>query len=129
MRTTGTTRRAATAALGAFAAALLLAGCAPADEPAAVTGPAAATPNTSVKPDSRVEIAVQGMSCSGCENSIREALQKLDGVSSASASAAAGVAVAEFDSKSVSPAAMAAALGKLGYTATDEGSPVTAGGF
>lgn len=129
MKCARTTRRAAAAAFAALAAALMMTACAPGEDHAAVTGPAQATPNASVKPDSRVEIAVQGMSCSGCENSIREALQKLDGISSASASATAGVALAEFDSKTVSPADMAAAISKLGYTATDDGSTVTTGGF
>lgn len=117
-----------TATAGIFA--VVLAACSN-DQPASsernaamVTGPAAATPNASVTPDSLVTFSVTGMSCGGCEISITEALHKLDGVSSASASTSASMAMAQFDSKTITPANMVDAINKLGFSTAESSATI-----
>ena len=116
-----------TAPVGVFA--IVLAACSN-EQPATteptvmVTGPAVATPNASVTPDSLVTFSVTGMSCGGCEKSITEALHKLDGVSSASANTSASMAMAQFDSKTVNPATMVDAINKLGFSTAESSATV-----
>jgi len=61
---------------------------------------------------------VEGMHCESCSSAITEALEKLDGVESASADHAAGSAEASFRSPGVSPEQLAAEIEGLGYTVT-----------
>jgi copper chaperone CopZ len=115
------------ATAGIFA--IVLAACSN-DQPAQTeatsmtTGAAVATPNASVTPDSLVTFSVAGMSCGGCEKSITEALHKLDGVSSASANTSASMAMAQFDSKTVAPTDMVAAINKLGFSTSESSATV-----
>ena len=116
-----------TAIAGVFA--IVLAACtneqpATSDPTALATGPAVATPNASVTPDSLVTFSVTGMSCGGCEKSITEALHKLDGVSSASANTSASMAMAQFDSKTIAPNAMVAAINKLGFSTAESSATI-----
>ncbi|HET7275869.1 MAG TPA: cation transporter [Longimicrobiaceae bacterium] len=66
----------------------------------------------------RVEFAVEGMTCGGCEIGTRMALEKLDGVEDAGASYEDSRAWAFYDPSKVTPERMMAAIRELGYTPT-----------
>ncbi len=66
---------------------------------------------------------VEGMTCASCEVSIKVALKKIEGVAEVTADAEAGRAGATFDPERTDPVALAAAITKLGYTATVRGAP------
>lgn len=61
---------------------------------------------------------VEGMHCESCSSAITEALEKVEGVESASADHAAGSASARFSSPDVTPDELAAEIEGLGYTVT-----------
>jgi len=61
---------------------------------------------------------VKGMHCESCSSAITDALEKVDGVESASADHAAGSASARFQSPGVSPDELTAEIEGLGYTVT-----------
>lgn len=61
---------------------------------------------------------VEGMHCESCSSAITEALEKVDGVESASADHATDSAEASFISPGVSPEQLAAEIEGLGYTVT-----------
>ena len=109
------------------AAALAIAALSACDSQAGkpATGPVAAKKDGSAPADSEVVIAVEGMSCSGCEKSITEALEKLDGVSTASASTPAKLARAKYDSGKVSVEKMVEAINAIGYRSSESGTTVT----
>ena len=67
----------------------------------------------------RASFSVEGMHCESCSSAITEALEKVDGVDSASADHAAGSAEASFVSPGVSPEQLVAEIEGLGYTVTD----------
>jgi len=67
----------------------------------------------------RVSFSVEGMHCESCSSAITEALEKVDGVDSASADHATGSADASFVSPGVSPEQLVAEIEGLGYTVTD----------
>lgn len=60
-------------------------------------------------------LAVDGMSCEGCENSIQNALGALDGVSSVDASHEAKTVRVDYDSDSVEVSALTEAIEDLGF--------------
>ncbi len=66
--------------------------------------------------------AVGGMTCASCSALIEKALPETDGVVSASVNLATEKLVARFDPSKVDAAAIAAAVSKLGYTATPLGT-------
>ncbi len=66
-----------------------------------------------------VSFTVEGMHCESCSEAITEALEKVDGVESASADHAKGSARARFRSPDVSPEQLTAEIEGLGYTVTD----------
>ncbi len=96
------------------------------DAPAA-TGPVAAkkAAAAAASADTTVTIAVEGMSCSGCENSIREAVEKLDGVAAVRATAKGKYAEVRCDPAKVTVPQIAAAINKLGYKADEKQTTVT----
>ncbi len=61
---------------------------------------------------------VEGMHCESCSSAITEALEKVDGVESASADHATGSAEAVFRSPDATPEQLAAEIEGLGYTVT-----------
>jgi copper chaperone len=61
---------------------------------------------------------VEGMHCEGCSTAITEALEKVDGVESASADHVTGSAEATYRSPSATPEQLAAEIEGLGYTVT-----------
>ncbi len=102
------TRFAVLLALAAGAAAL--AGCA--DRGAApANGPGAPAPAAAVTET----IKVSGMTCGGCENSIKSSVAKLEGVREVQADHAAGRATVTYDPAKVDRAAIKGAIEKLGY--------------
>ncbi len=67
----------------------------------------------------KIEINVEGMSCSGCENTIQETIKDFEGVYTANADHVNGVAVMEFDSTKINVADVMLAINDLGYEATE----------
>lgn len=82
-----------------------------ASEPA---GPAA----LSARPvSSRAEFKVSGMTCAGCEETIKLALEKTPGVRHAGVSYERGEAVVEFDPDAISPEVLRDVINQTGYPA------------
>ncbi len=61
---------------------------------------------------------VEGMHCESCSSAITEALERVDGVKSASADHVAGSAEATFRTPGATPEQLAAEIEGLGYTVT-----------
>ncbi len=85
---------------------------------------------TSAKTE-KSEIAVKGMTCENCETSITKALEKVEGVKSASVSHKKGKAVVKFDSEKTDLPKIHAAIAKAGFKVEDQkahsGCPAAAG--
>ncbi len=62
-----------------------------------------------------LQLKVIGMSCGGCENAIRRALQQVDGVEEVSASHTAGMVGVRFDPGKVTPTLLKERIEMLGY--------------
>lgn len=62
-----------------------------------------------------VTLAVSGMTCTGCENTVSEAVTKIAGVSSIKASFADSTAVVSFDPSKTTIDAIGAAITEAGY--------------
>jgi copper ion binding protein len=60
---------------------------------------------------------VSGMSCDACEKKIKEAVTKIDGVSTLNVSSKDGKAQVEFDSKKTNDAALIKAIRESGFEA------------
>ena len=60
---------------------------------------------------------VEGMTCGGCEASVKMVVKKLDGVEKVTASHKEGRATVTYDSSEVSTVDIKAAIEKLGYRA------------
>ncbi len=61
-------------------------------------------------------ITVEGMSCTGCEESVQRAVGGLDGVETVSADHAAGRVTVRFDGDAVSEDDIAERIREAGYT-------------
>ena len=59
---------------------------------------------------------VTGMTCGGCENAVKRAVSRLDGVSDVTASHADNQVVVHYDATKVDRARIADAITKAGYT-------------
>lgn len=71
------------------------------------------------RPDTvRTVFTVEGMHCDGCSSTITATLERLDGVTEASADHEKGVATAVYHPKKVAAEDLQAAIEKLGYTVT-----------
>ena len=70
---------------------------------------------------------VEGMTCGGCEASVKLAVKRLDGVQAVAASHKEKRATVTYDAKRVTPQAIVEAIEKLGYKAelieTEPASP------
>jgi copper chaperone len=66
------------------------------------------------------ELKVSGMTCNGCVNTVRKALEGVPGVQSADVDLAAGKAQVTYDPARTSTEAMVTAVGAAGYTASSE---------
>jgi copper chaperone len=61
-------------------------------------------------------LTVTGMTCGGCENAVKRAVSRLDGVANVSASHADNRVVVEYDATKVERDRVAEAISKAGYT-------------
>lgn len=77
----------------------------------ALPRPAQAAPST-------VVLTVEGMTCASCNVAVRMALERLDGVESATVSRPEKRAVVRYDPAKVTPGQMVDAVNKLGYQAS-----------
>jgi mercuric ion transport protein len=68
---------------------------------------------------SKIELNVKGMTCSGCEEHVRHAVNGLDGILQASASYHDGKAIIHYDVKKTSPEQIKAAINGTGYKVID----------
>jgi copper ion binding protein len=73
--------------------------------------------------DKTVTLAIEGMTCTGCENTIQEAVTKIDGVKSIKASHLDSTAVVSFDASKTSIAAIGEAITEAGYEFKGEKTP------
>ena len=71
-----------------------------------------------------VTLAIEGMTCTGCENTIQEAVTKIDGVNSIKASHLDSTAVVSFDESKTSIAAIGDAINEAGYVYKGEKTTV-----
>ncbi len=62
-----------------------------------------------------VTLAIEGMTCSGCENTIQEAVTKIPGITGIKASHLDSTAVVSFDSTKTSVSAIGDAITEAGY--------------
>jgi len=62
-----------------------------------------------------IEINVEGITCGGCEKSIRNALLEKDGVSDVSASHETGIVKIDFDDAKIQPDALKQAIEDAGF--------------
>ncbi|HEU5440072.1 MAG TPA: heavy metal translocating P-type ATPase [Ktedonobacterales bacterium] len=86
--------------------------------------PAAPAPATTPETGERaIELAISGMTCASCVRRVERGLAKVPGVASASVNLATERASVSYDSASVSPADLIAAVERAGYGA-EERSPV-----
>jgi copper ion binding protein len=60
-------------------------------------------------------LTVNGMTCGGCENAVKRAVSRLEGVTSVTASHSDNRVAVEFDAGKVDRAAIADAITKAGY--------------
>jgi len=67
-----------------------------------------------------VNLNVEGMSCTGCENTIKDAVGKVAGVTSVTASHTDGLAVVKYDSTKTSIRNISDAITNAGYTVKGE---------
>jgi mercuric ion transport protein len=67
----------------------------------------------------KIELNVKGMTCSGCEEHVRHAVNELDGILRASASYKDGKAIIHYDVKKTSPEQIKAAINGTGYKVVD----------
>jgi len=91
--------------------AALIAGCA---GKSSGTDETAQTPVTAVA-NKTATIAIEGMTCSGCENTISEAVTKIAGITEIKASHLDSTAVVSFDSTQTSLAAIGEVINEAGY--------------
>lgn len=63
------------------------------------------------------DISIEGMTCTGCENTICTSIEKIPGVKAVTASHTDGKATVEFETGKVDTAALKAAIDAAGYKA------------
>lgn len=62
-----------------------------------------------------VEFDVQGMTCSGCENTVKSGISELDGIADVEASFLKAKVLVKFDSTQVNPGEIESSITKKGY--------------
>ena len=65
-----------------------------------------------------ITLSVTGMTCGGCESSVKRALEQHEGVESAQASHADARVTVTFDEKSLSPESLCTIIGEAGFQAS-----------
>lgn len=63
----------------------------------------------------KVEISIEGMTCTGCENTIQNKINEFEGVYSSKADFEKGIAFLEFDSTKVDLLKIEEAINQVGY--------------
>jgi len=76
--------------------------------------------NTSNWQPATAQLKVTGMTCNGCVNTVRKALEGVPGVETAHVDLAAGSAQVSYDPARTSTEAMVKAVGEAGYSASSE---------
>jgi mercuric ion binding protein len=71
-----------------------------------------------------VTLAIEGMTCTGCENTVQESVTKIAGVTGIKASHLDSTAVVSFDSTQTTIAAIGAAVTEAGYVFKGEKAPI-----
>ncbi|MBW6492024.1 MAG: cation transporter [Lentimicrobium sp.] len=67
-----------------------------------------------------IELHVTGMTCEGCESTVKKAVNEINGVTSSSASHIKELTVVSFDSTLTSIEEISEAISKTGYTVVGE---------
>jgi copper chaperone CopZ len=62
-----------------------------------------------------LQLTVTGMTCGGCENAVKKALEQLDGVEDVSASHAANLVGVSYDTDKITRAMVKEKIEALGY--------------
>jgi copper chaperone CopZ len=65
------------------------------------------------------QLHISGMTCTGCETTIKKAVREIEGVSEVTASFIDSIAVVKFDSSIVSATMINEHVNELGYTVTE----------
>lgn len=73
------------------------------------------------------ELSIEGMTCTGCENTICSNLEKLPGVTSVTASHTGGKAIVKYDPGKVDTIMMKETIDGLGYKAVKATTEETGG--
>jgi len=71
-----------------------------------------------------VTLAIEGMTCTGCENTVQDEVTKIAGVTSIKASHLDSTAVVSFDSTKTSIADIGNAISEAGYEFKGEKTPI-----
>lgn len=71
-----------------------------------------------------VSLSIEGMTCTGCENTIQEAVTKVPGVTSVKASHLDSTAVVTFDTTKTTLSAIGDAVTEAGYVFKGEKKPM-----
>ncbi len=79
---------------------------------------------TDVVANKTATLAIDGMTCTGCENTIQETVTKIAGVTAIKASHLDSTAVVSFDSTQTSIAAIGDAVTEAGYVFKGEKTPL-----
>ncbi|KAF0223746.1 MAG: Cu2+-exporting [Rhodospirillaceae bacterium] len=78
---------------------------------------------------STLALPVRGMTCAACSTRLEKVLNRLDGVAGASVSLASEQADIRFDASRTTPAALAQAIGKAGFSVPDDALELSIGGM
>ncbi|MFO7827938.1 MAG: cation transporter [Bacteroidales bacterium] len=65
----------------------------------------------------KVQLNINGMTCTGCENAIQKTINEFDGVYSSKADHQKGIAIVEIDSTKIDLQKVESAINELGYEA------------
>lgn len=84
----------------------------------------AAEVTTTAVANKTVTVAIEGMTCTGCENTIQESVTKIAGVTEIKASHLDSTAVVSFDSTKTSLSAIGEAVTEAGYVFKGEKTPM-----
>lgn len=67
----------------------------------------------------KIELQIEGMTCTGCENAIQKTIDEFEGVYTSKADHEKGIAVVELDSTKVDILKVKDAINELGYEAKE----------
>ncbi len=67
----------------------------------------------------KIELNIEGMTCTGCENAVQKTLNEFEGVFASKADHEKGIATVEIDSTKVDITKVKEAIIELGYTAKE----------